>query len=129
MLTNTVFNGNTDERRRAPRYQVIADAEIFEPHSGNHFQAHTSNISLLGCHINSVSGLPLGSEIQVRISKGNALFKAHARLVRSAPATGMGFHFIAVERKQKVILEHLLTGSEFIRHETAPMPAPFKDMV
>ena len=39
------------ERRRAPRYPLIASVEVIEPQTNTHLRARTSDLSLVGCYL------------------------------------------------------------------------------
>ncbi|MGC0773708.1 MAG: PilZ domain-containing protein, partial [Candidatus Acidiferrum sp.] len=64
------------ERRRAPRYQFIADAEVVEIESGTTFSAKTGDLSLGGCFLDMLNPSPEGSEIRVTIIRENNRFVA-----------------------------------------------------
>ena len=55
------------ERRRAPRYQLVAEAEIVSPLSDVCLKARTSDVSLVGCFMNTTFSLPLGTEIRLQL--------------------------------------------------------------
>ncbi len=56
------------ERRRAPRYPIIAEAEVTEIASETKLSARTSDLSLGGCFLDMLNPSPEGTEIAVRIS-------------------------------------------------------------
>jgi hypothetical protein len=96
------------ERRRAPRYQFLADAEIVELRSEAHFKVRTSDVSLFGCYVNSVNWLPAGTDIQLRVTHNDTTFTALATVARSEPAMGMGVRFTVVESDQRTVLKNWL---------------------
>lgn len=106
-----VSAGSGSERRRAPRYQLRAEAEIFESHSQVRLRARTSDVSLYGCYVNSVNWLPPGSEIQLRIMYQDANFTAGGRVVRSGSAAGVAVEFTSVPADQKAILKNWLAAA------------------
>ena len=93
------------ERRRAPRYQLLANAEIVELRSDAHFKARTSDVSLFGCYVNSVNWLPAGTDIQLRVTHKYTTFTALSIVARSEPAMGMGVRFTVVESDQQTVLK------------------------
>ena len=97
------------ERRRTPRYELVANAEVVELQTDTHFKARTSDVSLLGCYVNSVNWLPAGTEIRLRVTRDDSTFAALGTVVRSAPAMGMGVQFSVVELDQRAILKKWLT--------------------
>jgi len=93
------------ERRRAPRYQFIADAEFVEIESGTKLKARTGDLSIGGCFLETLNPSPEGAEIQVTISQGNAQFTGLGRVVFVFPNLGMGIVFTNSAASQVAILE------------------------
>ena len=105
------------ERRRAPRYQFIADAEVTPILFAANLKVKTGDLSLGGCFIDMPNPLPEGTEIRLKISHANAEFAAIGRVVFVFPNLGMGVVFTAVEADQQVVLRNwiaeLSRGLEF----------------
>ncbi len=102
----------TEERRRAPRYQLVADAEILELRSQTKLQARTSDVSLVGCFMNSSHGFPQGTEIRVKLTLQESTFTSRGVIARTQPM-GMGVNFFDVKRDQQDLLRKWL--GEFSR--------------
>ena len=100
------------ERRRAPRYQYIADAEVVEIESGTKLNAKTGDLSIGGCFLDMLNPSPEGTEIRVTISRGNSKFTALGRVVFVFPNLGMGVAFTTSEAFQTAILEGWLEESK-----------------
>jgi c-di-GMP-binding flagellar brake protein YcgR len=96
------------ERRRAPRYPIIADAEITEIASETKLSARTSDLSVGGCFLDMLNPSPEGTEIAVRISHADATFTARGRVVFLFPNMGMGVMFTSVPASQQAVLEKWL---------------------
>jgi hypothetical protein len=96
------------ERRRAPRYPIIADAEITEIASETKLSARTSDLSVGGCFLDMMNPSPEGTEIAVRISRGDTTFTARGRVVFLFPNMGMGVMFTSVPASQQAVLEKWL---------------------
>ena len=96
------------ERRRAPRYPIIADAEITEIVSDTKLSARTSDLSVGGCFLDMLNPSPDGTEIRVRISHANTTFIALGRVVFLFPNMGMGVMFTSVEANQQAVLQKWL---------------------
>jgi hypothetical protein len=96
------------ERRRAPRYPIIADAEITEIASETKLSARTSDLSVGGCFLDMLNPSPEGTEIAVRISRADATFTARGRVVFLFPNMGMGVMFTRVPASQQSVLEKWL---------------------
>ena len=93
------------ERRRAPRYPFIAEAEVTETVSGTKLSARTSDVSSGGCFLDMLNPSPEGTEIRVRISHASAKFTAVGRVVFVFPNMGMGIVFTRVEDNQLAVLQ------------------------
>jgi hypothetical protein len=91
------------ERRRSPRYPLIADAEIVELRSNVPLSAKTSDVSLLGCFMNAECSLPTGTEIRVQLKRHNTTFTSLGVIARAQPM-GMGVSFSNVKKDQQDVL-------------------------
>jgi len=98
------------ERRRAPRYPIIADAEVTEIASETKLAAKTSDLSVGGCFLDTLNPSPEGTDIAVRISHADTSFTARGRVVFVFPNMGMGVMFTDVPASQQAILEKWLTA-------------------
>jgi len=96
------------ERREVPRYMFIAAADIVEPASGVHMSSRTSEISRKGCFLDILNALPVGTTIQVRISRDNGSFSSPARIIYTQEAMGMGVLFVNTPADQLKILDSWL---------------------
>jgi len=97
------------ERRRAPRYPFIADAEVVEIASDTKLSAKTGDLSIGGCFLDMLNPSPVGTEIQVRISHVNATLIARAKVVFILPNMGMGVVFTSLEDNQRATLHKWLS--------------------
>ena len=102
------------ERRRAPRYQFIADAEVVEVESGTKLKAKTGDLSIGGCFLDTLNPSPEGTEIQVTIWRGNTKFAAVGHVVFVFPNLGMGVTFTSSTPSQVAILEAWLAELKLI---------------
>jgi hypothetical protein len=93
------------ERRHAPRYPFIAEAEVIEISSDTKLVAKTSDLSIGGCFLDMLNPTPQGTEVHVRISHEGTSFTALGRVVFILPNMGMGVTFTSVERDQQAILQ------------------------
>lgn len=100
------------ERRRAPRYQFVADVELLETGSGAKSRAKTGDLSLGGCFLDTLNPSPEGTEILVTISRAERRFTALGQVVFAFPRLGMGVVFTHVDSDQLSILEEWLTTAE-----------------
>lgn len=93
------------ERRHAPRYPFIADAEVTELSSDTKLVAKTSDLSIRGCFLDMLNPSPQGTEVRVTISHEGATFTALGNVVFILPNMGMGVVFTKVEHPQQAILQ------------------------
>src|SRR5258707_14590145 len=98
------------ERRRAPRYPIIAEAKVTEIASETTLSARTSDLSLGGCFLDMLNPSPEGTEIVVRISYADTTFTARGRVVFVFPNMGMGVMFTSVPASQQAVLEKWLAS-------------------
>ena len=96
------------ERRRAPRYPIIANAEVTEIASEAKLSAKTSDLSAGGCFLDMMNPSPEGTEIVVRISRADSTFTARGKVVFLFPNMGMGVMFTSVPASQQTVLEKWL---------------------
>src|SRR5882762_11615451 len=97
------------ERRRAPRYPIIADAEIAEIVSDTKLTARTSDLSIGECFLDMLNPSPEGTEIRVRISHASTTFAALGSVVFVFPNMGRGVVFTSVGDDQLAILQEWLS--------------------
>jgi PilZ domain-containing protein len=100
------------ERRRAPRYQFVAEAELVETASGTKSHGKTGDLSLGGCFLDTLNPAPEGTELLVTISRADRRFSALGRVVFQFPRLGMGVVFTQVESDQLAVLEEWLFAAE-----------------
>jgi hypothetical protein len=103
------------ERRRAVRYPLVADAEIVNPLSHVCLKGRTSDMSLLGCFINTIFSLLAGTEIQVQLKHEGKAFIAGGAVVRSEPSMGLRVSFGNMKGAQLRLLQKWLAGLQPVR--------------
>ena len=96
------------ERRRAPRYRLIAEAEIISPLSDVCLGAQTSDVSLFGCFMNTNFSLPLGTEIRLRLKYEQTTLTTSGAVARSEPSMGFGVSFTNMKAAHKTLLQKWL---------------------
>ena len=102
----------TEERRRAPRYQFVAQAEVLESGSGMRAKVNTGDLSIGGCFIDALNPAFEGTEIQATIYRATRSFTACGRVVFVFPSLGMGAGFTRVEDDQLATPEEWLAELE-----------------
>jgi hypothetical protein len=93
------------ERRRFPRYQFIAEAEVTEMATETTLGAKTGDLSLGGCFLDMLNPPPEGTEIRVRVWHANKTFTAMGRVVFVFPNMGLGVVFTSVKADQSTVLQ------------------------
>lgn len=83
------------EQRKHPRYAFTATIEAIEQRSQTRIKGRTSDLSLGGCYVDTISPFSQGTIIHLRISKGNVAFKTKARVAYSLNGMGMGLSFVS----------------------------------
>ena len=96
------------ERRRAPRYQLVAEAEIVSQLSDVCLKARTSDVSLVGCFMNTTFSLPLGTEIRLQLKYEQTTLITSGAVARSEPSMGFGVSFTNMKEAQKILLQRWL---------------------
>jgi hypothetical protein len=99
-----------NERRRAPRYPLIASAEIIEPQTNLRLRGRTSDLSLVGCYVEMRNPLPVRTEIRVQIIHNDVIFYALGVIASCQPNTGMPIKFTDVPLDQHEILRGWLAA-------------------
>lgn len=94
----------SDERRRAPRYQLIAPAEIEELRSNAKVSARTSDVSLVGCFMHSTQSFPEGTKVRLKLTRDEESFTSLGEVTRLQPM-GMGVSFSEVKKDQSRVLQ------------------------
>jgi hypothetical protein len=96
------------ERRQHQRYSFTATLEAFEPNSETRINGRTADLSEGGCYADTMSPLPAGTALKVRISKENRSFESDAKVVYAVAGMGMGLRFDSIAPPQLAILERWL---------------------
>ena len=81
------------DRRDWPRYALTLVAEVSEPLNATVLNARSSDVSRSGCYIDTLSPLPVQTQIKIRLRSGDDVFETQARVVYVSPGLGMGIHW------------------------------------
>ena len=99
-----------EERRRAPRYPLIASAEVIELQTNTRLRVRTSDLSIVGCYLDTTNSLPVGTEVRVQIVHNEASFTALGVIAYCHPNMGMGVRFTNVQSDQHEMLDGWLAA-------------------
>jgi hypothetical protein len=93
------------EHREVPRYSFIADVDLNEPSTDTHISCRVSEISRKGCYVDVLNPLPVGTSIQIKISRDQGTFSSNGRIIYVQPGMGMGVAFVEIPADQLKILD------------------------
>jgi PilZ domain len=93
------------EKRTVPRYSLIATAEVIEPASGVHISGRLAELSRKGCYLDILNTLPVGTLLQLTVSRDQGAFTTKARIIYVQEGMGMGLAFVEVPPAQLTILD------------------------
>lgn len=93
------------DRRKWPRYPLIAEAKVTDVKTEATFQARVSELSMSGCYLDFLNPLPVGCSLQLRIFKDTGTFETGATVVYCHPGMGLGIKFHDAGEDQARILE------------------------
>jgi len=97
------------DRRIAPRYPVILIAQVQGLNGEKKFSARTSDISRTGCYVDTLTPLPKGSSILIRLMRLEEVFEAKGTVMYISPGLGMGVRFEEpMPASQVAVLENWL---------------------
>lgn len=99
---------NPAERRQHPRYPFKGTFEAIEPNSETRIQGRTADLSEGGCYADTMSPLPAGTAVKVRINKGNRSFESQATVAYAVSGMGMGLRFESIDPRQLASLRRWL---------------------
>jgi hypothetical protein len=107
------------ERRSSPRGPFTAGVTAVEPASQTEIEAHTTDLSLGGCYIDTMNPFPTGTEMNLRLTKNGKSFHTKARVTYCQSGVGMGLLFTEIAPAQRPVLERWFSE---LRGESPPEP-------
>ena len=105
-------------RRKHTRYHCTGGAELRRSEGMPAVFASLTDISLEGCYLETVSTLPVNSEVVFMLRVSDTVIRGRARVKASNHAVGMGLEFLhlATEDQQKLdFLVGTLSGTQDLR--------------
>jgi hypothetical protein len=97
------------ERRKSIRYPFTAEVEAVETRSQVRIAGRTSDLALGGCYIDTISTLPAGAIVRLRIKREQRVFEALATVANSHASMGMGMAFTEIKPEHQVVLRAWLS--------------------
>jgi hypothetical protein len=104
------------ERRGADRHIFTAAADVVDLATGARFSTRTTDLGPGGCFVDTLSPLPVGSQVHVSVRKGQAHFQCDGTVVYSQDGLGMGIGFECLDSGQQQALETWLAELTGGRH-------------
>ncbi|MGA8869579.1 MAG: PilZ domain-containing protein [Candidatus Acidiferrales bacterium] len=111
-LDPTASGQSWGERRTVPRYSLIATAEVIEPPSDARMSGRISEISRKGCYLDILNTLPVGTTVQLRVTRDQGSFATMARIIYVQEGIGMGLAFVDPPEDQLRILDSWIAELE-----------------
>lgn len=96
------------EKREVPRFTFIATVTIIEPATDMRINGRVSEISRKGCYVDVLNTLPVGTPIQLTVSRDQGNFTTPGKIIYVQEGIGMGVAFAAVPDDQLKILDSWL---------------------
>ena len=67
--------------------------------------AHTEDLSMFGCFVETIAPFPAGTKVSLRISHAGANFTGQGTVAYSRPNAGMGIAFTSIEPSSLPVLD------------------------
>ncbi len=93
------------ERHRARRFSFHATIELTDLQSEAQTKEQTSDLSLFGCHVDTLKPLPAETKVRIKITHRSENFDALGKVVHTRPNSGMGILFIKIEPNDQLVLD------------------------
>jgi PilZ domain len=100
-----------NERRSHLRIPLTAAATATDLGTGTRMNARTTDISTKGCYVDTMNPFPVGTTMQLRLTKNGETFRANATVAYSQLGVGMGVIFTTAAPDQLAALEKWINES------------------
>jgi PilZ domain len=94
------------ERHRASRYPFQANVELTDVQSETQITGRTTDLSLFGCHVNTLEPLAPGAKVRLKIVHRGCNFQALGKVVYARLDAGMGIVFTGIESNDQLVLDN-----------------------
>ncbi len=99
-----VLSPKKSGRREAVRYPFVAPADVTEVTAGTRIRVRTTDISLTGCYVETLTPLGLGIRVHLRIQKDEKAFETFGTVRFTQTGMGMGIGFTETRPDQMRVL-------------------------
>lgn len=83
----------------------MASIELTDLQSEKQLVAHTKDLTLFGCFVETLTPFEEGIKVRLKVSHAGVNFIATGKVAYSRPNSGMGISFITVEPKSQEVLD------------------------
>jgi PilZ domain len=97
-----------DRKRAVPRYTFAATTELIDSASATHLSGRVSEISRQGCYVDILNALPVGTPLNVLISRDQGVFVSKGKIIYVHEGFGMGVAFVNPSNEQLKVLDSWL---------------------
>lgn len=97
-------------KRTVPRYIFVAVARITDSSTQTCILGRLSELSRKGCFVDTINPLPVGTPLQIVISRDQGSFATNGRVIYVQDAIGMGVGFHVPAPDQLKILDGWLAN-------------------
>ncbi len=95
-------------QRTVPRYSFVAVAEIIEAATQTCVMGRINEISSKGCYVDTLNPFPLGTVLNIVISRDQGSFATRGNVIYTHEGIGMGVAFLDPTDDQLKILDSWL---------------------
>ena len=99
------------ERRYSGRLKLKVPVEIYIEGAGSRYRGATSDISMLGCYIESMFPFPVGTQVELKLDITSTLLVL-GEVVTSDPQVGNGIQFVRMLPEDIAELRAFLESAE-----------------
>jgi hypothetical protein len=97
------------ESNRARRYPIQAYVEVASVSPEKQLRERTTDLSLFGCHVKTVTPFTPGTEVSIQIAHAGENFGARGRVAYARDGVGMGIVFTTIPSTDRTVLEDWIT--------------------
>ncbi len=98
------------KQHRQQRFPFVAGIQIVALDTQAHVAAHTEDLNLSGCFVETTNPFIAGTKVGLRISHDGTVFEARGTVAYSLSRKGMGIAFTSIEPGSIAIVDGWLTA-------------------
>lgn len=95
---------------RQQRFPFVAGIQIIALDTEAHLAAHTEDLNVSGCFVETTNPFIGGTKVGLKISHAGMVFEARGTVAYSLSGKGMGITFTSIEPSSIAILDGWLTA-------------------